>query len=131
MNQRTITMCSQKKLTKCAYCENSGTQLCDWQHASGGTCDESLCKIHSFTPKIGEDYCRLHRRLIEGAARDEKLKIEKEKAKRDTLIFIAHSKFPGRCKDKDCSASWDKGEAMFWDSRTRESYCEECGGSMQ
>jgi hypothetical protein len=127
----TVIVCSRKPLKKCAYCENKGTQLCDYAFASGGTCDESLCKLHSFSPQIGTDFCRLHRRIIEGREREEKAKIEREMRKRDTLIFFAMSKFDGRCKDKDCGARWKKGEPCYWDSKTREVFCAECGEQME
>lgn len=97
---------------------------------TGEELDESLCKLHAWTPQIGQDYCRHHRRIIEGAARDEKLKAERHKAKRPTLIFFAQSKYDGYCRDKDCGGRWSKGEACYWDSQTREVFCVECGELM-
>ena len=87
-------------------------------------------EIRAWTPQIGQDYCRHHRRIIEGAARDEKLKAERHKAKRPTLIFFAQSKYDGYCRDKDCGGRWSKGEACYWDSQTREVFCVECGELM-
>jgi hypothetical protein len=46
------------------------------------------------------------------------------------LIFMARSKYPGRCKEKDCRNTWDEGERCYWNPRTRESFCEECGDQL-
>lgn len=43
------------------------------------------------------------------------------------LIFIARSKYPGRCKEKGCSNAWEVDSPCFWNPRTKESFCEECG----
>lgn len=130
--QVTAIICGRSPKKKCAYCENHGTQLCDWENASGGTCDESICRLHAWHPpgEPNKDYCRLHRRLIEGDAREEKRKAELAAKKREGLVFIAQSKFPGSCKDKDCGARWEKGDPMYWDKQTREVFCVECGDLM-
>lgn len=46
------------------------------------------------------------------------------------LIFIRYSKFAGRCRSKDCRNLWGEGEAIYWNPRTREVFCGECGDEM-
>ncbi len=118
---------------KCAYCDGKGTQLCDYEFAGGGTCDTPICGLHTWHPggDLTVDMCRVHRRIIEGPERNAKRKAELAAKKRDTLIFIAQSKYAGRCKEKDCGGTWEKGDGMFWDSKTRETFCSECGELMQ
>jgi hypothetical protein len=43
------------------------------------------------------------------------------------LIFMAHSKYSGRCKEKGCQNTWDEGEQCYWNPRTRETFCADCG----
>lgn len=131
-NKPTFIACGRKPVKTCAYCDNLGTQLCDWENASGGTCDENMCRLHVYKPS-GEpkkEYCRLHQRLIEGPAREAQRKAELATKKRDGLIFIAQSKFDGRCKEKDCGARWEAGDPMFWDKESREVFCDDCGQMM-
>lgn len=147
--QVTAIVCGRAK--PCAYCERAHTRLCDFTLASGKTCDTPMCSGHAWQPVwnkdeavkgileqgkslnevLSQDYCRVHRRKIEGGEREENRKAELAAKKRDTLIFIACSKFSGYCKEKDCSAKWAQGDPMYWDSKTRETFCSECGEMMQ
>lgn len=44
------------------------------------------------------------------------------------LIFIARSKYDGHCRE--CGATWQQGEKCYWNPRTREVFCEECGDEL-
>jgi len=90
-----------------------------------------MCTLHTWSPEPNTDYCRHHRAKIEEPEREAKLKAEKAAKQRDSLIFIAQSKYPGSCKDKDCGARWDAGDPMYWDKETREVFCAECGEMMR
>ena len=127
-----MIVCSRhSKLKKCAYCERDSSTLCDYPLKSGRTCDSPMCALHTWSPEANTDYCRHHRAKIEEPEREAKRKEEAEAKRRDSLIFIAHSRFPGYCRDKDCRAKWDSGDPMYWDSKTREVFCETCGELMQ
>ena len=67
---------------------------------------------------------------MEGPEREAKRNAELEAKKRPSLIFIADSKYDGYCREKDCGARWKAGEGMYWDTRTREVFCVECGELM-
>jgi len=89
-----------------------------------------MCATHTWSPEPEKDYCRIHRRQIEGPKREEQRKAELSANKRDSLIFIADSKYAGVCKEKDCGARWKAGDSIYWDQKTREAFCEECGELM-
>lgn len=132
--QFTTIICSRTK--RCTYCDKPHVRLCDYPRNDpndGKTCDTPMCAIHSWKPEPGvdKDYCRFHRRIVEGPLREQKRKEELAANKRDTLVFIAHSKYAGFCKEKDCGAKWEEGEPMFWDTQTRQVYCNECGEALQ
>jgi len=127
-----MIICSRGPAKKrCAYCERDSSKLCDYPLKSGKTCDSPMCTLHTWSPEPNTDYCRHHRAKIEEPEREAKLKAEKAAKQRDSLIFIAQSKYPGSCKDKDCGARWDAGDPMYWDKETREVFCAECGEMMR
>lgn len=122
-------VCSRPK--RCAYCDRSSTKLCDYPKTEGKTCDTAMCNAHAWSPEPGKDYCRLHRRQLQGAETEAKRKAELEAKKRNTLIFIARSKYAGVCRDKDCGVHWSEGDPCWWDSKTKEVFCNDCGELMQ
>lgn len=119
----TAIVCSRPK--KCSYCQNNSVALCDYPKSDGKTCDAPLCQMHRWHPKIDEDkdYCRIHRRKIEEPTREASV----EKKRIPDLVFIASSKYSGYCREKDCGARWSEGDKMWWDSKTKLVYCDECG----
>lgn len=123
-------VCSRPK--RCSYCMKPGTQLCDAPKESGGTCDAPICGLHAWHPagEVEKDYCRAHRRKLEGAEREERRKAELKAKQRNTLIFFSQSKYDGYCREKDCGTRWEQGEPCYWDSKTREVFCQECGQLM-
>jgi hypothetical protein len=123
----------QRGVKRCMYCGGPCEKLCDHPTGAGKkTCSVPMCKTHSWQPpgQPDTDYCRPHRRQYEAPARAEQMKSEIEAKKRTTLVFIAHSKYRGWCRDKDCGATWGEGDPCYWDSQTREVFCEECGAQM-
>lgn len=128
----TAIICSRPKKQKCAYCDELSTKLCDHPKDGGGTCDAPMCWRHAWQPPgdLDHDYCRIHRRKMEGPEREAQRKAELEAKKRDTLIFISDSKYAGQCREKDCGALWKAGEPCYWDVRTKEVFCVECGDLM-
>lgn len=126
---RGIIVCSRS--ANCAYCHRTHSKLCDAPLDKGGTCDTPLCAIHTWSPEPGKDYCRTHHAKIVEPAIKAKIKAEREANKRSTLIFIAHSRYPGLCRDKDCGARWERDDPCYWDTETREVFCEACGEQMQ
>ena len=125
----TVIVCSRPK--RCSYCDAPHTKLCDGEKGAGKTCDVPLCDKHTWHPDFGKDYCRMCRRKIEGPSREEQRQLEMASRKRDTLIFFAQSKYDGWCREKDCGAKWKQGDPMYWDSKTREVFCAECGELLQ
>lgn len=119
-----------KRSAKCSYCYRTHSKLCDAPNPTG-TCDTPMCAICTWSNEPGKDYCRKHRAEILAPKIQEKIKAEREANRRpDTLVFIAHSKYPGTCRDKDCGARWERDDPMYWDSETREVFCESCGEMM-
>lgn len=51
---------SRRPSTRCAYCHEPGTQLCDAETAPGKTCDRAMCPAHAHHVEPGHDYCRSH-----------------------------------------------------------------------
>jgi hypothetical protein len=125
----TAIICSRPK--RCSYCEKQSVKLCDYKLDSGKTCDAPMCVLHTWSPDFDTDYCRIHRRKMQEPVLEEKRKAELAAKKRDTLIFFAHSKYAGYCREKDCGAKWQEGDQMYWDSKTKEVFCAECGELMQ
>lgn len=126
-----MIVCSRTPKKHCAYCDRDSSKLCDYKLKSGKTCDSPMCAIHTWSPEPDKDYCRHHREKIEAPERAAKRAAEIAENMRDSLIFIAHSKYSGFCRDKDCGARWDQGDPMYWDSKTREVFCADCGELMQ
>lgn len=55
-------VCSRGRRPKrCAYCSRPGGLLCDFQLASGKTCDLPMCQVCTHRPRAGTDLCRAHR----------------------------------------------------------------------
>lgn len=131
MNSGQVTTIICRRPQKCAYCDQSSATLCDFSRGDEKTCDTPMCKLHTWSPESGKDYCRFHRRQLQEPMREANRRAEVAARKRDSLIFIAQSKYSGFCREKDCGAKWDQGESMFWDSKTREVFCTECGELMQ
>lgn len=127
--EMTAIVCSRP--SKCSYCEKPSMKLCDFKLESGKTCDAPMCGLHTWSPDFDTDYCRLHRRKMREPELEEKRKAELAAKKRETLIFFAHSKYAGFCREKDCGAKWQVGDQMYWDSKTKEVFCAECGELMQ
>lgn len=127
-NDVTAIVCREAK--RCSYCERPSAKPCDFEVSPEKTCDAPLCSLHTYTPEPGKDYCRMHRRKLQEPEREAKRKAELEAMKRDTLIFFAQSKYSGWCREKDCGAKWQQGEPCYWDSKTREVFCVECGELM-
>jgi hypothetical protein len=126
-----VIKCGRGAVKKCAYCEEPQQHLCDYTLVGGSTCDTPMCARHAWWPGNGkEDFCRTHRRIIEGKDRDAKHLAELEAKKRDTLIHFDRSKYPGKCRDKDCGATWEAGDPMWWDRETKEVFCNDCGDLM-
>ena len=46
---------------KCRWCDNPGTQLCDFK-VTGGTCDAPVCRVHAKHVAYETDYCPDHSR---------------------------------------------------------------------
>src|SRR5262245_16905025 len=126
-------MCSRPRKKRCAYCDRQSERLCDHPVGDKGkTCDTPMCALHAWQPPgtADTDYCRTHRRKVEGPEREAKRREEMEAKKRDTLRFMRASNYGGYCREKDCGAKWEKGEPCYWDSQTREVFCVECGELM-
>ncbi|MCI0393273.1 MAG: hypothetical protein MOB07_31475 [Acidobacteria bacterium] len=126
----TMFICSRPNKKRCLYCTDQHTVLCDGPMGAGKTCSTPMCGVHTWSPEPEKDYCRQCRRKIEAPEREAKRLAELEARKRETLIFIAQSKFAGTCKDQDCGARWEQGQPMYWDKQTRETFCSECGELM-
>jgi len=125
-------ICSRPRQKRCAYCEKPSAKLCDGPKTGSKTCDTPMCSLHAWQPPGHPDfdYCRMCRRKVEEPEREAARTAELEAKKRDTLIFIADSKYGGTCKEKDCGARWEAGQPIYWDVRTREAFCVECGDLM-
>lgn len=117
--------CSRQPKKPCSYCERPGQYLCDFELSSGKTCDAPMCKLHTFAAAPGKDHCRIHARQVKAA---DAPPVEKEK--RATIVFLARSKFGGRCKVRGCQNRWEAGDPIFWDTEIKEAYCEDCGSSL-
>ncbi len=54
---------SGPRIVKCAYCNKPHSVLCDFEIATGKTCDKPLCRDHAeHHPEKGDiDYCPEHR----------------------------------------------------------------------
>ncbi len=132
MGSSGVIICrGRRTVRRCAYCDRPSSKLCDAPlRDPGRTCDTPLCDLHTWSPEPEKDYCRVHRAKIEAPEREARRKAELAAKKRDSLIFIAHSKFPGYCRDKDCGARWEAADPMYWDKATREVFCKDCGEQM-
>ena len=75
---------------------------------------------HAANCPLGSKY----KTLLQDAAT--RIKAE-PKSEEPELVFIRYSKFSGHCRTKDCRNRWDEGEAMYWNPKTREVFCEDCG----
>jgi hypothetical protein len=53
---------------------------------------------------------------------------EPQEHKEPYLTFVAYSKYAGRCKE--CGDTWEQGEAMYWNPRTKEVFCQNCGDEL-
>lgn len=121
----TAIVCSRPRQKRCVYCGKPSDKLCDGEIGGGKTCDKPMCGGCAFHVEPDSDYCKMHRPGLE------KVEKPKPRAAEPDLIFIARSKYPGKCKEKDCQTRVEVGEPVYWDPETRQVYCQECGELMR
>ncbi len=103
---------------RCRYCERSSTRLCDFEVASGQTCDVPMCDFCTHRADRTVDYCQEHRPSGTHAPRKD------ENAPRWMKAI-----YRGECRL--CSRFVRVGERMLWFKKERRLYCESCGKAYQ
>ena len=119
----TAIICSRPRQKRCTYCGKPSDKLCDGDKGGGRTCDKPMCGGCAFHVEPDSDYCKMCRPGMEKAGQAQALT-------EPDLIFIAQSKYPGRCREKDCQTRIEVGDPVYWNPETRAVFCNECGDLM-